>query len=104
MTSWSSWIATSFRHWLAGKPAGRFRRFRVEVACGGAFISPYGLYGKAFALFWFFPLRHDAHGSHETHHFFANNVAFHRQIFEKSVPRPPAKPRSMHRAGGDFDR
>lgn len=60
---------------------------RVEVACGGSFISPHGLYAKSFALFWFFPLRSEAHGLRKTHHFFANNVAFRRQTIA-SYPFP----------------
>lgn len=65
--------------WLASLLAA-FDDPRVEVASGGAFVTPEGLYAKSFALFWFFPLRTNAHGLRKTHHFFANNVAFRRPV------------------------
>lgn len=56
----------------------------TRVSCGRAYIEPSDLYNKAFALFWFFPLRHppgessSGGGWTRTHHFFANNIAFRR--------------------------
>jgi hypothetical protein len=57
------------------------------VSCGRAYIEPSDLYNKAFALFWFFPVRPARSGDHgagasgwpHTRHFFANNIAFRRE-------------------------
>lgn len=62
----------------------------IQVSCGRAYIDASDLYTRAFALFWFFPVRERprADGSPQarppgspwpqTHHFFANNCAFRR--------------------------
>ena len=65
----------------------------TRLSCGRAYIEPVDLYNKAFALFWFFPVRpplssggsqHPEHGEGghwpHTRHFFANNIAFQRAI------------------------
>jgi len=62
---------------------GSFQDPNVEVVSGGTFISLDGLYEKAFALFWFFPLRRSAPTLREARNFFANNVAFRRQVFAR---------------------
>ncbi len=62
---------------------------RVSVVGGSTYVALDGLLCKAFALFWFFPLREDTNGLVETDSFFANNVAFRREIFEK-FPFPDA--------------
>ena len=61
----------------------------VSVVGGGAYVVPDGLLGKAFALFWFFPLRDESDELAPSESFFANNVAFRREIFEKQ-PFPDA--------------
>ena len=68
--------------WLRGLLAG-FGDPGVDVVCGGTFVSLDSLYGKAFALFWFFPLRRDGQGLRKVRHFFANNVAFRREVFAR---------------------
>jgi len=61
-----------------------FEDTSTQVSCGRAYIEPNNLYNKAFALFWFFPIRPKAAemaGSSSwanTDHFFANNIAFRR--------------------------
>jgi Glycosyl transferase family 2 len=55
----------------------------VEVACGSTFIDPESLSGKAFALFWFFPLRQVRREISQVPLFYANNVAFRRRTFER---------------------
>lgn len=61
-----------------------FRDTDTLVSCGRAYIEPIGVYNKAFALFWFFPVRqiHTANTTdwRHTHHFFANNIAFRKCI------------------------
>ncbi len=67
--------------------AGLLRAFRnpaVQVVCGGTYISLEGLYSKAVALFWFFPLREEGDGLCQTDQFFANNIAFRREVFESN--------------------
>jgi hypothetical protein len=69
---------------------GSFRDPEIEVVCGNTYIEPRGLYWKAFALFWFFPLRRDGGGLERTGRFFANNVAFRRAVFlEHRFPDVP---------------
>lgn len=60
---------------------------RVSVVGGGTYVALDDLLGKAFALFWFFPLREEANDLAATDSFFANNVAFRREVFEK-LPFP----------------
>ena len=55
----------------------------VEVACGSTYIDPATLLGKAFALFWFYPLRPRRGERARTMRFYANNVAFRRRTFER---------------------
>ena len=50
----------------------------VEVVAGHAYIQPDSLYAKAFALWWFFPLRAQPSPLAPAASFFANNVAFRR--------------------------
>jgi hypothetical protein len=53
----------------------------VQVVGGAAYIEPLSLYSKAFALFWFFPLRDERAGARSSRSFYANNVAFRRSVF-----------------------
>lgn len=69
--------------WLAALLEG-FSDPRVGVACGNTYVEPEGFAAKAFALFWFFPLRSAVPADAapvESEHFFANNVAFRRELF-----------------------
>ena len=70
------------RGWLAAL-LSNFRDPEVAVACGNTYVEPAGFYAKAFALFWFFPLRDSAPPAApvEAEHFFANNVCFRRELF-----------------------
>jgi hypothetical protein len=68
---------------------GSFCDPRVSVAGGSTHVALDGFLCKAFALFWFFPLREETNGLVETDSFFANNVAFRREVFEK-FPFPEA--------------
>ena len=53
----------------------------VEVVAGSTYVEPTSFFGRAFALFWFFPLRAPSRGLIETNFFFANNVIFERKLF-----------------------
>jgi hypothetical protein len=55
-----------------------FAHSDVQVVAGHAYIQPDSLYSKAFALWWFFPLRAAPEPLRPVTHFFANNVAFRR--------------------------
>jgi glycosyltransferase involved in cell wall biosynthesis len=68
--------------WLATL-LGSFADSSVEVACGGTYIETSSLYAKAFAMFWFFPMRADGgpQGAENADYFYANNVAFRRALF-----------------------
>jgi glycosyltransferase involved in cell wall biosynthesis len=62
---------------------GSFENPDVEVACGNAYIDPYNTFAKAFALAWFFPLRSEDGPVYRTREFFANNLAFRREVLER---------------------
>lgn len=65
-----------------------FEDAATAVSCGRAYIDASDLYTRAFALFWFFPVRDPGRPARQphkggatwphTHHFFANNIAFRR--------------------------
>lgn len=60
------------------------------VASGNTYVDPAGFYAKAFALFWFFPLRSEKAETSDAYWFFANNVGFSREDFA-AHPFPQAK-------------
>lgn len=67
--------------WLAGLMQA-MRDPEVAVVGGSTHVTPKGIYGKAFSLFWFFPPRDaGAEGLRKREMFFANNVAFRRDLF-----------------------
>lgn len=73
--------------WLAGLTE-RFEDPAVSVVAGHSYIDPQGLYSRAVALGWFFPLRSETSAWHEQgKHFFANNVAFRTAVL-RSHPFP----------------
>jgi hypothetical protein len=67
--------------WLLGLLRA-FESPAVHVVCGNTYIELEGLYSKAFALFWFFSPRVDSNGLVPVESFYANNVAFRREIFQ----------------------
>jgi hypothetical protein len=68
--------------WLAGLIDG-LQRSNASVVCGNTFVEYDGVYSAAVALSWFFPLRSEEEGLKPTHFFYANNVAFRRDVFMK---------------------
>jgi hypothetical protein len=60
-----------------------FEDENVGVVAGNSYIEPVGLYGKAFALGWFFPLRSTERVVRPAVRFFANNAAFRRDILQR---------------------
>ena len=53
----------------------------VDVVAGSTYVEPDSFFGRAFGLFWFFPLRAPSRGLVEARFFFANNVIFRRKLF-----------------------
>lgn len=51
----------------------------VQCVAGSAYIDPRDTYSRAFALFWFFPLRPEGDTLVPACNFWANNVAFRRE-------------------------
>ena len=51
------------------------------AVCGATYIGPASLYAKAFSLFWFFPASPAVDRIGPATTFFANNVAFRREVF-----------------------
>jgi hypothetical protein len=68
--------------WLAAL-LGAIEKPEIGVVCGNTYIDVHNLYTRAFALFWFFPLRASGSGLIRTERFFANNVAFRKKVFNK---------------------
>lgn len=68
--------------WLAALLCG-ITQPSVDVIGGNTYIAPESLYSRAFALFWFFPLRSAGNDVITSKHFFANNVAFKKAVFDK---------------------
>lgn len=50
------------------------------VVCGNTYVEPTRWYGKIFAMIWFFPLRSESGATKEAYWFYANNVAFPREV------------------------
>lgn len=68
--------------WLAALLGG-ITQPGVDVIGGNTYIAPASFYTRAFALFWFFPLRTAGQEPVPSEHFFANNVAFRKAVFDK---------------------
>lgn len=63
----------------------------LAVVAGNTYLDPDSLVSRAFALGWFFPLRRMDSGLIETGRFFANNVAFRRNVLAQR-PFPEMAP------------
>lgn len=59
------------------------RDIEVPMIAGNTYVPPDNLYRKAFALFWYFPLRAARDRFQRSDIFHANNVAFRRKFFLK---------------------
>ena len=80
--------------WL-GELLRSFERPDVAVVGGTVYVEPVGVWGKAFALMWFFPLRAEKPALEPHAIFFASNVAFRRDVFER-FPFPDAPGTARH--------
>ena len=69
---------------------GSFANPEIQVVGSNAYVDPYSLYAKAFALGWFFPLPAEDRNLNRCKYFFANGVAFRRDVFTK-FPFPVPK-------------
>jgi hypothetical protein len=67
--------------WLANLLEA-FQNPDVKVVWGNTYITQERFYDRAFALFWFFPLRSDEEGLRRADYVLANNLAFRRETFE----------------------
>jgi len=68
-------------NWLSGLLES-FKDPKVSVVGGTSYITPDSFMEKAFASFWFFPLKSNSNDRiSENELFLANNVAFRRDIF-----------------------
>ena len=63
--------------------ADTFANPDVHVAAGAVYAHRGNWYEDAVAMFWFFEPRTGRSGVRRTTHFFANSVAFRREIFER---------------------
>ena len=53
----------------------------IDVVAGSTYVDTKTFFGRAFGLFWFFPVRSNESGLREVKTFFANNVLFRRDLF-----------------------
>jgi hypothetical protein len=70
------------RGWLASMLEA-FDQKNVDVVAGETYVALAGWYSRAFALFWFFPLRDPSTQLEIGTFFHANNVAFRRPVFRR---------------------
>lgn len=66
--------------WLAGMLAP-FSNSSVQVVCANSYVELGSLFGRIMALIWFFPLRSVGGAVRPVERFFANSVAFRRELF-----------------------
>src|SRR5262245_9756890 len=72
-------------HWLKEISQPFFDHPGVGVVAGHTYLAHQSLREKAFALGWFFPLRNGENTFHSSSpRFFANNVAFRRDIIQQN--------------------
>jgi hypothetical protein len=57
-----------------------FQKPEIGVVCGNTYVECTSFYARALALFWFFPLRTQSDELEHVSMFFANNVAFRRDV------------------------
>ena len=70
--------------WLKEISQPFFECPEITVVAGNTYLAYDSILEKAFALAWFFPLREPANSIHsDSTHFFANSVAFRRDVFLK---------------------
>lgn len=65
------------------------------VVSGRTYLDPVSFLGRAFGLFWFFPLRSESTGIVPTKGFFANSVALPRALFVTEGFTPAATVRGQ---------
>ncbi len=68
--------------WLSAM-VDTFANPEIQVAAGAVYPQCGNWYADAVAMFWFFEPRSGRSGVRRTPHFFANSVAFRREIFER---------------------
>ena len=68
--------------WLKALLSG-FADPAVEVVCGNTYIGADNTLARAFALFWFFPVRAQHVSFEPTQGLYANNLAVRRKTFER---------------------
>lgn len=57
----------------------------ADVVCGATHVETTSLYSKAFAGFWFFPMRGEIRARGQATRFFANNVLFKTPVFRATT-------------------
>jgi len=66
--------------WLTGMLAP-FCDPAVQVVCANSYVDLESVFGRIMALIWFFPLRSEGGAVRPVERFFANSVAFRRELF-----------------------
>jgi len=73
--------------WLAHL-LGSFADPGVGVVCGQTYVAPTDVFARAFALGWTYELRDDSGRLVHPRKFYANNIVFRRDVFERTGFRP----------------
>lgn len=73
--------------WLAHL-LGSFADPGLAVVCGQTYVAPTDVFARAFALGWTYELRDDSGPLVQPRKFYANNIAFRRDVFERTGFRP----------------
>jgi hypothetical protein len=73
--------------WLAHL-LGSFADPGVSVVCGQTYVAPTDVFARAFALGWTYELRDDSGRLVHPRKFYANNIAFRREVFDRTGFRP----------------
>lgn len=68
--------------WLQGI-MDAFRDPGVQIVSGSAYLTTESFYERAFAAFWIFPTRKDVATLTRHNNFYANNVAFRKEVIEQ---------------------
>jgi hypothetical protein len=68
---------------------GSFGRPEIDVVCGQTYVLPVDTYSRAFACGWTYLPRQDDDRIHQPQKFYANTIAFRREMFRKVGGFPP---------------
>jgi hypothetical protein len=70
-------------NWFSALTEPFWEKPEIQVLAGHTYLDPEDLVSRAFAIGWFFPLRSESSALiKNVRHFYANNVAFRKTVFQ----------------------